>query len=299
MSEKRTVPSTPDLLPVVKALLTGMAIHPLKGNAEDYQTYRARVQKAMDSLRALSTAEEVSRQAQEAVHALRDFGLRTAKRLHAQDGELRAIVHLLLETIKDIRIATPERTGQLMEIGDQLGSAVEPEEIRLAKSQLAECLAVIRKEAERELSHTGDQADRDRKIDLAARPAAEAALAQACAGETPMCAVVMLISRVPLYARRYGPDAGDRVLKFFVDFARNAFQQGSFYRWTGPSILMLCEGTVDKVQAEVRRVLEPRLEYDFETPSRTILLAIDASWAVLPMMVDPRLLINKIDAFVV
>jgi len=61
---------------------------------------------------------------------------------------------------------------------------------------------------------------------------------------------------------------------------------------------LLREGTFDKVQAEVRRIMEPRLQYDFETSSRTILLAIDACWSVLPMMVDPRLLINKIDAFV-
>ena len=50
--------------------------------------------------------------------------------------------------------------------------------------------------------------------------------------------------------------------------------------------------------SEVRRIMEPRLQYDFETASRTILLAIDACWSALPMMVDPRLLINKIDAFV-
>ena len=50
---------------------------------------------------------------------------------------------------------------------------------------------------------------------------------------------------------------------------------GQIYRWTGPAILLLREGTVEKVQADVRRIMEP-----------------------LPMMVDPRLLINKIDAFV-
>ena len=86
---------------MVKALLTGMAIHPLKGHAEDYKVYRARIQKSMDSLGDSATLEEAYPQAEEAVHALRDHGLRTAKRLHKQDTELRAIVKVLMETLED------------------------------------------------------------------------------------------------------------------------------------------------------------------------------------------------------
>jgi GGDEF domain-containing protein len=287
------------LLPVVKSLLTGMAIHPVKGHADDYRIYRARIQKALDALGENPTLEEAYPHAEDAVHALRDHGLRTTKRLHLQENELRAIVKLLIETLEELRIATPDRTRELLEIANQLGAAVEAEETKVIKCSLADCLAVIRKEAERDLSNTGGDSQTDIATDLAVRPAAEAALVQACAAETPMCAVVMLVDRLPLYSRRYGHDAGDKVLRFFVDFVRKSFAaQGSLYRWTGPSVLLLREGTVDKVQADVRRIMEPRLQYDFETSSRTILLAIDACWSVLPMMVDPRLLINKIDAFV-
>ncbi len=245
------------------------------------------------------TLEEAYAQSEEAVHALRDHGLRTTKRLHLHDTELRAIVKLLMETLEELRIATPERTRQLMEVENRLGSAAEVEELRVVKASLADCLAVIRKEAERELSHTGTEHSADGITDLAGRPAGEAALVQACSAETPLCAVIMLVDRLSLYNRRYGREAGDKVLRYFADFVRRSFDaSNSIYRWTGPAILLLREGTLDKVQAEVRRILEPRLQYDFEVQSRTILLAIDACWSVLPMMVDPRLLINKIDAFV-
>ena len=284
---------------MVKALLTGMAIHPLKGHADDYRVYRARIQKAIDSLPEHPTLEEAFPQAEEAVHALRDHGLRTAKRLHLQEAEWRAIVKLLMETLEELRIATPERTRELMEVGNQLGPASEVEELRVVKASLADCLTVIRKEAERDFSQAGGDQATDAITDLAGRPAAEAALVEACAAETPMCAVIMLVDRLSLYNRRYGREAGDRVLRYFVDFVRRSFSaHGSLYRWTGPAVLLLREGTLDKVQAEVRRIMEPRLQYDFETSSRTILLAIDACWSALPMMVDPRLLINKIDAFV-
>jgi GGDEF domain-containing protein len=296
-SNKRAVTTPVGLLPVVKALLTGMAIHPLKGNAEDYRVYRARIQKAIDALGEGPTLEDAYPQAEEAVHALRDHGLHTAKRLHLRETELRSIVTLLIETLHDLRIATPERTRQLVEVANQLGAAAETEEIRVVKASLADCLALIRKEAERELSHTGGD-EADKTTDLVGRPAAEAALLEACSAATAMCAVVLLVDRLPLYNRRYGHAAGDKVLRFFADFARRSFGDGQIYRWTGPAILLLREGTVAKVQAEVRRIIEPRLQYDFETASRTILLAIDACWSVFPMMVDARLLINKIDAFV-
>jgi GGDEF domain-containing protein len=296
-NNKRMVAAPAGLLPVVKALLTGMAIHPLKGHAEDYKVYRARIQKVMDSLGDSVTLEEAYPQAEEAVHALRDHGLRTAKRLYKQDTELRAIVKLLMETLEDLRIASPERTKQLMEVANQLGGAAEAEELRVVKASLADCLATIRKEAERELSLTGPPGT-DGITDLPGRPAAEAALVEACSGETPLCAVIMMVDRIALYNRRYGREAGDKVLRYFVDFVRRAFgAQDLLYRWTGPAILLLREGTLDKVQAEGRRILEPRLQYDFEVSSRTILLTVDACWSVLPMMVDPRLLINKIDAF--
>jgi diguanylate cyclase len=293
------VPPPAGLLPVVKVLLTGMAIHPLKGHAEDYRVYRARIQKALDSLGDGPTLEEAYAQSEEAIHALRDHGLRTTKRLHLQDAELRAIVKMLMETLEELCIATPERTRQLLEVANQLGSAAEAEELRVVKASLADCLAVIRKEAERELSHTGGQHSADGITDLPGRPAAEAALVEACSAATPVCAVIMLVDRLSLYNRRYGHEAGDKVLRYFADSVRRSFDSpDAIYRWTGPAILLLREGTLDKVQAEARRILEPRLQFDFEVSSRTILLAIDACWSVLPMMVDPRLLINKIDAFV-
>jgi GGDEF domain-containing protein len=284
---------------VVKALLTGMAIHPLKGHAEEYRVYRARIQKVIDSLPESPTLEEAYPQAEEAVHALRDHGLRTAKRLQLQETELRDIVNLLIETLQELRIATVERTRELTGIAGQLGSAVEPDEIRVVKASLADCLAAIRKETERDLSQTVSDQSTDIITGLAGRPAAEAALVQACSARAPMCAVIILVDRLTLYNTRYGHGAGDKVLRYFVDFVRRSFKaEASLYRWTGPAILLLREGALEKVHAEVHRIMEPRLQYDLETSSRTSLLSIDACWLALPMMVDPRLLINKIDAFV-
>ena len=36
----------------------------------------------------------------------------------------------------------------------------------------------------------------------------------------------MLVDRLPLYNRRYGREAGDKVLRYFVDFVRRSFDVG-------------------------------------------------------------------------
>ena len=93
--------------------------------------------------------------------------------------------------------------------------------------------------------------------------------------------------------------SGDMALRFLAESVKRSFEcEGSLFRWTGPVLLMLQPRPVDKVQPEVRRVMESRLQYDCEAGSRHLLLSIDATWWVIPMMVDPRLLANKIDGLV-
>lgn len=69
------------------------------------------------------------------------------------------------------------------------------------------------------------------------------------------------------------------------------------FRWSGPAVLLLRPGTVDQAAPIIRRVLEQRIEYEVEMDARTILLPIAARWDVVPMMADPRLVVNKIDSF--
>jgi hypothetical protein len=48
----------------------------------------------------------------------------------------------------------------------------------------------------------------------------------------------------------------------------------------------------------MRRVFDPRLQFEVDSGSRSILLAIGASFLVVPMMVDSLLVVNKIDSFI-
>jgi GGDEF domain-containing protein len=287
------------LLSVARVLLQGMGIHSPKEDPDDHRQFCAKLQETSDYLESSPSPQARMLQAEAAVLSLRDYNLRIAKRQRLKNAEMGAIIHMLVKTLEDLGIASPERMRQLKEIGRKLESARDVEELRLGKSSLSGCLAEVCREAERQLADSRGDATRDAVTDLEDRPAAEAALVAACASEAQLCAAVLVVDRLPLYNRRYGREVGDKVLRFFAEYARHSFAPGvALYRWSGPALVMLVHGTLDKVQPEVRGALETRLQYECETGSRTILLSVDACSFVFPLMVDPRLLINKIDAVI-
>jgi diguanylate cyclase (GGDEF)-like protein len=286
-------------LPVMKVLLEGISAHSLKVHPDEHSQFRDKLRRILHSMAEDQPLSEAMLQAKAVVQALREHSERTNRRLHAQQAEQAAILRLILETLEDLRIARPEKMEQLTGICGKLTTETDAEQLRLGKLALSDCLAQIRKEAVRQWTTAEQGAYVDTITGLPGRPVAESALKEACAAETENCAVILALERIPLYNRRYGRDVGDKVLRFFAQFVRRSFSSAErLYRWTGPSVLLLCPGTVEKTTAEARRVMEPKLHYDLDTHSRTVLLALETRWVVLPMMVDPRLLINKIDAFV-
>jgi GGDEF domain-containing protein len=293
-----SVPVEPAAFPVIRLLLQGIATQAPKDDLADYRQFRARIQKISDSLEDVQSLPEMVLNAGSAVTSLRDYMQRTDKRQQQQTSEFRAIIQLLMDTLEDLSIALPERMQQLKQIARQLASATEAEELRGGKLQLSDCLAEVRKEAERQLADGRGDTVKDSITALETRPAAEAALVQACASEVPCCAIILLVERIPLYNRRYGREAGDQVLRFFAEFVKRSFGgEAVLFRWSGPALLLVMQGPMDKIQADVRKHIEPQLRCDLEIGSRNILLPVDVCWSVFSMMVDPRLLINKIDAF--
>ena len=293
-----TVPVDPAALPSIRLLLQGIAAHSPKGDPADYHQFRAQIQKIWDSLAEVQSLPEMELHAGSAVTSLRDYTQRTDKRQQQQTSEFRAIIQLLMDTLEDLSVARPERMQQLKEIARQLASATEAEELCGGKLHLSDCLAEVRKEAERQWADGQRDAVKDSVTGLEARPAAEAALVQACASAVPCCAVILLVDRIPLYNRRYGHEAGDQVLRFFAEFVKCSFEgEAALFRWSGPALLLLMPGAIDRILAAVRKHIEPKLRCDLEIGSRNVLLPIDVCSSVFPMMVDPRLLINKIDAF--
>ncbi|HMD71862.1 MAG TPA: GGDEF domain-containing protein [Bryobacteraceae bacterium] len=287
------------LLPAVQTLVHGIAVHAVKGELEEDRQFRARLHKISEAVSEEPSWMDAMAAADSAVTSLRDHNDKVSKYHRAHIGELRAVIQTFVSTLEDLTIAGPKLMRDLREIEKQLITAADPDAIRECKASLTQCLGEIREEAERHKQAEGGRGSQDPVTGLEGRPAAEAAITAACASDSPVCAVAVSIDRLSLYNRRYGRDVGDKVLHFFVEFVKRAFEgELALYRWTGPAIVLMRRGSPDGIQAEMRRVFDPRLQFEVESGSRSILLAIGASFLVVPMMVDSRLVVNKIDSFV-
>jgi GGDEF domain-containing protein len=287
------------LLPAIQSLVHGVAMHSVKGDPEEDRQFRARMHRLSEAVSGEPSWLDILAAADSAVGALRDHNERANKYQRAHVTELRAVIQMLVGTLEDLTIASPTRMGELQEIQKQLASATGPAALQECKLSLSKCLGGIREEAQQYKQFSGANSSQDPVTGLDGRPAAESAVAQACTSDSPACAVVVSIDRLSLYNRRYGRDVGDKVLRFFVEFVKRSFEPGlALFRWTGPAVMMLRHGSPDGVQAEMRRAFDPRLEFEVDSGSRSILLTIGVSWSIVPMMVDPRLVVNKIDAFV-
>jgi diguanylate cyclase (GGDEF)-like protein len=292
------------MLPAVRLLLEGISRHSVKGDVEEFRKFRSQIQHVLQPLDEDRLPHEVYDAADQAVGILKDYGHRTTKRLGQQGIELHAVIKMLLDTFRDLSIAGPEKMRQLQDLGVALAANSDSDKLAQCKVKLAECLKKIQQEAERFRSDAegrrifGD-ARKDHLTGLENREVAEAALAKACVAETPGCAVIIIIDRIAVYNVRFGRAVGDKVLQFFADYLVQSLPfEGPPFRWSGPAVLMLRPGTAEQAAPIIRRVLEQRIEYEVELSARTILLPIAARWEVVPMMADPRLVVNKIDSIV-
>lgn len=283
--------------------MEGISRHSVKGDVEEFRKFRSQMQHILESLDEDRSPHEVYDSAEHAVGLLKDHGHHTTKHLGQQSIELHAVIKMLFDTFRELAIAGPEKMLRLQELGGALVSTSDGEKLAQCKLKLAECLDEIRQEAERFKNVGGrtvsGDARKDRLTGLESREVAEVALAKACAAKTPGCAIVIIIDRIAVYNVRFGRAVGDKVLQFFADYLVQSLpMEGQPFRWSGPAVLMLRPGTAEQATSIVRRVLEQPVEYEVELAERTILLPIAARWEVVPLMSDPRLVVNKIDSIV-
>jgi len=285
------------LLGVFDVLLRGMVSAAIKGEPEEYREFRARMLKVSDLDDAAMSVPQLTAKAEAAVSLLHHHCARADEFFQAQIAEWRDVMELLVSTLADLAVAGPDETRRLREVSRRIGRGANAADVRQGRLEMVKCIDEIRQAAERGVGKEAEATACDRVTNLPGRTAAEAALVEACASDTPRSAAVLLLDRLKFYNQRYGREVGDMTLRFFSEFVRNSLGgEFSLFRWTGPALLMICSSPPDKLQHELRKILEPRLQFECDSGSRHILLSVDAIWSVLPMMVDARLLINKIDA---
>jgi GGDEF domain-containing protein len=287
-----------NLAPILKNLVHAVGAHSIQGGPDDYQHFRGKVQQLADSMDGFVSVTEGSMLVERLVRALREHATRFGRRQSQLSAEIQSIIAMLMDTFDGLGIASPERMKELHKIGGDLTASTEAQQLKVAKLSLSTCLSEIRREAERQLGDRGDAA-KDGITNLEGRSTAETAIVEACASDASRSAVVVLVERMPMYNLRYGREVGDKILHFVSGHVRSQFPpEYQLFRWSGPALLMLHAGSAEQNEFETRRVMDQKLCYDLDTNGRTVLLPVSVRCAAFPMMVDPRLVINKIDTFV-
>lgn len=285
-------------LPAVRALFQGIAEFVARDDSGRRPPGRPDTTELYLSDEDDYSPPEIEARASTAVQLLRDFGNRTVRHHHGRFSEQRAVIGMLMDLLQDLTIGGPDAMRKLKEVRAQMESATDPELLRNAKLELTKCLDQVRQEAQQQIGLAGDTGDRDSATKLPGRAHAETAIAEACRQTEPNCAAVLLVDRLSLYNRRYGREVGDGVLRFYATLLQKIFAPLDLFRWTGPALVMLRQGTQEKVQSELRRSLDARAKFEIEIGARSILLPLDACWSVFPATADPRMMINKIEAFI-
>ncbi len=316
-----TNPGDHGMLHVLHLLVDGIGQHTIAGDPADIARFRQSVKEVSDALVAGIAPEDLLVRAGALLQGLGDHNRRALRRQQLQDAELQSMVKMLAYTVGVVSAVGNTNVDRLGEIEKQVAVVKELDDIRSIKAKLSDCLADIRKEAQRQRQEIGETIQQlnhglsqalkrsangfgespDPLTALPGRSEAEAAFAEAGSAESQAYAAVMVLDRLQVLNQRFGREVGDEILVSFVQFIKKQLSSGdTLFRWGGPAFVALLPRTasLDRVRSELGRIMETKLEHTIETASRSVLVPVAARWTLFPMMAAPRLIYQKIDAFI-
>ena len=334
ISLKRWLERGPDqlaeaLLRMARLLVQGIELHAVKGDAADYEKFRADMRQVQQGLSEQPTPSEVLVLAGTVVTAMEDYNRRTSRFMQIQCAELQTMVSMLTKTMTALTSGSETAVARLQSIEQHLHKASMIEDFQTARLRLAECLDGLRAEITRQKEESARTVSGIRKeleksqerlasapaaprqelrpdpvTGLPRRAAAEAALIEASRENRPVYAAVFALDRLDLINTRFGYAMGDRVLLTYSQLVAQAFSRADqLFRWSGPALMALLEREgqqMPQVREEVARFANQRVEKTLQVGGRSVLLPVAANWTLFPLahFRPVQLLFYQVDNFV-
>ncbi|MBM3787606.1 MAG: diguanylate cyclase [Acidobacteria bacterium] len=317
------------LLQLSQMLLRALRLHAVRGEAGDLHRFQASILLLEQRVGPSPDPKEVLVVAGEAAKAFEDYSYQTTRFLSVQSAELTNMISMLTSTVATISASSETAVAQLAKVEKRLEHIGNNESLAMAKSELADCLALVRQEAKRQREQTentihtlqrgvsdarqrvaeaGALADesrptlfRDPVTSLPCRADAEDALTQVRRKPNHYVAILP-VDRFSLILSRFGIEAGDKVACFLATHLAHHLQpKDRLFRWSDNAFLLIVERnqTADSVRADISRFASNKLEHTLEHHGREILLPISSSWVMLAASEGGSrdALIGKIDNF--
>jgi GGDEF domain-containing protein len=234
----------------------------------------------------------------------------------ARATELNEMISSLNQTVAILSGSSHSSIGRLQRIEKDLERASAIEDIVALRSRLSECLQFVREETAREredvarnlllMQETVAKASHSvyaMRSDMPGRAEAECTLRDSPLNSSASFAVIFVLDRFQSIGSRFGPDAADAVMDFFIGALKSKITEPKrFFRWNTASILLLLlDRTRSKGEAleEIQSVNWAALEKKVEAGDRMAVLSLSNQWVVFSLLEEQNRdeLIAKIDQF--
>ena len=282
-----------------------------------------------DRLAAEVSSENLLIMAGSVVQRMENYNAGVSTLIRKQAAELQSVIAMVTDTALKIGGESTRSAQRLQEIGNHFEKAGSFDDLKALKSHLGECLNSFRQEVERQ-KRESDSAiqslQRQVGKSTAEIPASSGSTSGLISGDTPdpttglpckpsalqamqtaaesgmrLYVVAMVVKGVQSVNTRFGFEVGDRMLRTFKDnLERHVSPKDKLFRWDGPAIVALMDRPepVGQVRTQIRRILDARLEQNFNVDGRSVLIPIQADFLIFQLMPPMAQAVRQIQKFV-
>jgi GGDEF domain-containing protein len=276
-------------------------------DAAEYAVFSSEIESIANRITTEVTSDSLLVIAGSAAQALDSYNQRISRLFHKQGADMQGIIRMMAETVVQIGGQNTRSVQRLHEIGDQFESAGEIKDLAQLKGHLSECLRGFREEAQhqRELAETlianlreqiesrpawASPEEHERVDPITGLPGKDAcmrALQEPVGIGKRRYVVTMSVNRIQSINARFGNPAGDHVLNAFGKFVGKQLPAtDKLFRWTGPAVVAVIERSemLDRVRAQIKRIMDIRLDEKLELGERSVLIPVSSAWSVFQLI---------------
>jgi GGDEF domain-containing protein len=303
---------------VIALLLNGIAEHGVCASAVELETFRDEMRAIREKAGAECSLEELFAAGGATIQALDSYNARTTRRIRRQGSEMQNVISMLAQTVMTIGGGTERSSEALHDIKYELEQTAAIGDIQKLKLRLGECLkkvcdestrqkteaAAVTLELQRNMQNAqscaGAGLDADPVTGLPTATAAKAAFLEGLKSPVRKYILTMVVDRIQPINARFGNAVGDEVLRVMrKHIESNVVAPGDvLFRWTGPTLVALLprKESIDQMRSGLARLLDRRIEHEFDVGGRSALIPLSVAWSVIgliPPVANVALFIDK------
>ncbi len=162
-------------------------------------------------------------------------------------------------------------------------------------------ITTLQQEVERSAECGASMPETDAATGLPGKEAAEAAIFEGLKAGKRLYVATVVISRMQSINARFGYEVGDQVLLTCKESVEKQLSPGDqMFRWVGPAMVLLLEraDTLDVVRAQLKRILDAKIEETYSLGTRAVMIPISMAWSSFKLVSQVAIAVRQIQTFI-